>query len=311
MLPDLRFLRLEDTNISVIPRDFCGLTSLRKLYDFPAQMDCDHCSLEELGPLSQLTELRIKFLENVVSSSSSIQAKLGGKNRLRYLPLCCTSRLGDDSVLVKQEEGFSEKEKRQIEEVFDELCPPLCLEKLTMHGYFGQRLPSWMMPTAVTPLRSLRILMMYDLPCCTEFPSGISELPCLEILLINRAPAIKYVGPEFLQRNNQVGVMFPRMQKLYFVGMVEWEEWEWEERVNAMPILEEFTLEMCKLRRTPPGLAFHARALKELCIYYVKHLSCLENFASVVHVDVLETLSWRGSVISQNCRSLSSSNAQR
>jgi len=54
VLQDLRFLRLDRTNVSVIPREFSGLTSLRKLYGFPAHMDCDHCSLEELGPLSQL-----------------------------------------------------------------------------------------------------------------------------------------------------------------------------------------------------------------------------------------------------------------
>jgi hypothetical protein len=38
---------------------------LRTLRGFPAHMDCDHCSLEELGPLSQLTDLNIGFLENV------------------------------------------------------------------------------------------------------------------------------------------------------------------------------------------------------------------------------------------------------
>jgi len=78
VLQDLRFLRLHRKNVSVIPREFSGLTSLRKLYGFPAHMDCDHCSLEELGPLSQLTDLHICFLENVASSSSVILANLGG-----------------------------------------------------------------------------------------------------------------------------------------------------------------------------------------------------------------------------------------
>ncbi|XP_066333462.1 putative disease resistance RPP13-like protein 1 [Miscanthus floridulus] len=260
MLQDLRFLRLDGTNISVVPRDFCGLTSLRKLYGFPADMDCNHCSLEALGPLSQLRELSINFLENVASSSSAIQAKLGEKNHLRYLSLCCTSRLGDDVVLVEEEEGISEKDKWQIEEVFDVICPPLGLENINIEGYFGQRLPRWMMPTAVAPLRSLWILTMDDLVCCTELPSGLSQLPCLELLQITKAPAIKHVGLELLQPNNQVGVAFPRLQELRFGGMVQWEEGEWEEQVKAMPTLEEFTLKMCKLR----------------------HLSSLEKFSSVV-----------------------------
>ncbi|XP_066334998.1 putative disease resistance protein RGA1 [Miscanthus floridulus] len=286
LLQDLRFLRLDRKNVSVIPREFSGLTSLRKLYGFPAHMDCDHCSLEELGPLCQLTVLHIRFLENVASSSSAIQAKLGGKKRLRHLSLGCTSRPRDDGLLAKEEEGISEKAKRQIEEVFDELCPPLGLENLEIEGYFGERLPRWMMLTAVTPLQSLRILRMDDLTCCTELPSGLSQLTCLERVQISRAPAIKCVGPEFLQPNNQVGVAFPRLQRLYFGGMVEWEEWVWEEQVKAMPLLEEFTLKMCKLSHMPPGLAFHAKALKKLYIYDVKNLRSLENFTSVVHLNV-------------------------
>jgi hypothetical protein len=290
MLQDLRFLGLTGTNISVIPRDFCCLTSLRKLYGFPAHMDSDHCSLLELGPLSQLTELSIYSLENVASSSTAMMAKLGEKNRLRYLLLHCTSRHGDDGLLVKEEEGISEKEERQIEEVFDELCPPLGLENLNIIGYFGQQLPSWMVPKAVTPLGSLRILAMDDLACYTELPSGLSQLPCLELLQIRWAPVIKRVGVEFLQPNNQVGVRFPRLKKLYFERMVEWEEWVWEEQVKGMLILEEFAPKMCKLRRVPPSLAFHAKALKKLCICDVKHLRSLENFASVVHLGVFRNI---------------------
>ena len=134
--------------------------------------------------------------------------------------------------------------------------------------------------------------MMDDLACCTELPNGLCQLPCLEFLQIVHAPAIKRVGPEFLQPNHhchnhsQVGVSFPRLSELNFDGLVEWEEWEWELQVKAMPMLEELKLEKCKLRRVPPGLAFHARALKKLYIYDVKHLSSLENFTSVVHLDV-------------------------
>jgi Leucine-rich repeat (LRR) protein len=68
--------------------------------------------------------------------------------------------------------------------------------------------------------------------------------------------------------------------------MVECEEWEWEEQVKAMPILEKLRLDTCKLRRVPPGLASHARALKESLVYHVKNLSSLENFTSVVHLNV-------------------------
>jgi Leucine-rich repeat (LRR) protein len=287
MLQHLWHLDIRRTSINTIPKGFCGSTGLTNLHGFPAHMICDRCSLEELGPLSQLMNVSIHFLENVASASFAKQARLGEKNRLKYLCMICTSRPQNDEMLVNVEGGISEEEQRRIEEVFDELCPPPCLENIDIKGYFGEQLPRWMMPaSAVTPLWSLRILMMDDLPCCTELPSGLSQLPCLEHLQIRRAPVIKRVGLEFLQPNNQVGVVFPRLQKLTFGEMVEWEEWEWEEQVKAMPILETLGLDRCKLRRVPPGLASHARALKELLVRHVKNLSFLENFTSVVHLYV-------------------------
>jgi hypothetical protein len=96
------------------------------------------------------------------------------------------------------------QESNIVEEVFDELCPPQCLEDLVIKRYFGRRLPKWMMSTAVdAPLGNLRILMMKDLPYCSELPDSMCQLPCLEFLQIEHAPAIKRVGPEFLQPHHQ------------------------------------------------------------------------------------------------------------
>jgi Leucine-rich repeat (LRR) protein len=131
MLQHLRQLDIRGTSINTIPKGFCGSTCLTTLYGFPAHMDGDWCSLEELGPLSQLVNVGIHFLENVASASFATQARLGEKNRLRLLAMICMSRHQNDELLVKEEEGISEKAKRQIEEVFDELfgelhfcCPP-------------------------------------------------------------------------------------------------------------------------------------------------------------------------------------------
>ncbi|CAN6374307.1 unnamed protein product [Urochloa humidicola] len=55
-----------------------------------------------------------------------------------------------------------------------------------------------------------------------------------------------------------------------------------------MPILEKLHLENCMLRHVPAGLAFHARVLKELILYDMKHLTFLENITSVVQLDVFE-----------------------
>ncbi|XP_066341310.1 uncharacterized protein [Miscanthus floridulus] len=118
--------------------------------------------------------------------------RLGEKVCLSDLYLQCTSRSGGAHRLVKQEE------QQQIEKVFDELCPPPCLETLAIEGYFGQRLPKWMITTTILSLGSSRNLVMDDLPYCTELPDGLWQLPSLEFLKIKSAPAIKRVGPQFL-----------------------------------------------------------------------------------------------------------------
>ncbi|KAF8745051.1 hypothetical protein HU200_013463 [Digitaria exilis] len=283
-LQQLRYLNISATSIKYIPRGFCGLTSLRKLLGFPAHVEGDRCSLEELGPLSHLTWLSIRDLKNVSSSKYAIKVRLHEKVYLRTLALICT-----DTLSIRPDEGISENEQQRVEEVFDELCPPLGLEFLLIGGYFGRRLPRWMKSASVVYLRSLRILSLHDLVFSTELPVGLCQLPCLEHLRINLVPAIKRVGSEFLQPNYQCqNHSFPKLQKLLFGGFHEWVEWEWDEELKAMPILEELHLRSCKLRHVPPGLAFNTRALKKILIHDVKYLRSLENFTRVVDLEVTE-----------------------
>lgn len=194
-LQQLRYLDLDYTRVNSVPKGFRALTNLRALYGFPAYLDSDWCSLEELGPLSHLIELGLKDLENVTSTSSTMKAMLGARVHLTVMKLECNSRLGNNGLLKG---AVSEKDHGIIEEVFDELYPPPCIEKIQISGYFGRRLPKWTMLTVATPPESLRFLSLWELVCCTQLPDGLCQLPYLEDLKFNRALAIRHVGPEFV-----------------------------------------------------------------------------------------------------------------
>jgi hypothetical protein len=79
--------------------------------------------------------------------------------------------------------------------------------------------------------------------------------------------------------------------------LTEWEEWDWEEQGEdetvdasmAMPALMSVTMKNCKLSCLPPGLASSKRlALRELYLYELTKLTSLENFPSVVELDVFD-----------------------
>jgi hypothetical protein len=247
-LRQLRVLNLSGTIINHIPRGLGVLTNLRKLYGFPAHMDGDWCSLEELGPLSQLIEIHVRGLENVPSPSFASKAKLSEKVRLSYLRLSCTSGHGhDDGLVLKGKERIFEEEQRLIEEVFDELCPPSCLVNLAIVRYFGQRLPTWMTSTAlVVSFGNLRILTMIDLPCCTELHDGLCKLPCLEFLQIDKVPSVKHIGPKFLNPYHPENLD----------SVVEFEVLESPEleRICNLPKLQRLCVSMCPKIRELDGL---------------------------------------------------------
>jgi Leucine-rich repeat (LRR) protein len=312
-LVHLRSLVITGSNVSVVPKGFGGLTNLRLLYGFPVHMDkMNHagggswCSLQELAPLSQLRRLTLHGLEKVPTRWMAEKALISTKGHLSYL------ELNYNSVGV----GEAEQQRHQSviqEEVLKKLCPPTSsLESLTVKGgYAGRKLPNWMhAPASAADFKSLRFLKLENLPCCTQLPEGLCCLPCLELLIIKDAPTVKCIGPEFQapssspDRDTVVATLapplFPKLRDLQLKGLCEWEEWEWNDDSSeqqkgsakaamAMPCLEKLTIDNCKLCYLPPGLANSKRhALKELYLYELINLTTVENFPSVVKLDVFD-----------------------
>jgi len=248
-LVHLRTLDISGSNINVVPKGFGRLINLRSLYGFPVHMDVDSgwCSLEEIGPLSQLRNLTLHGLENVPASSLAERAMVSQKMHLDYLELNWSSKesIGSRDEFEKQ---------RTVEDVFEKLSAPSCIYHLWIEGYFGRWLPSWMAP-ATAFFGTLRYLSLIDLPFCTQLPNGLCQLPCLELLQIDNAPAIKWIGPEF-QASWSVGgvadVAFSKLANLYLSDLCEWKEWDWEEQgvdvsayTIAMPALNILTIQNC------------------------------------------------------------------
>jgi Leucine-rich repeat (LRR) protein len=313
-LVHLRSLNITDSNVSVVPKGFGGLTNLRLLYGFPVHVDnmdhaggCSWCSLQELAPLSQLRQLTLHGLEKVPASWMAEKALISNKGHLSYLEFNYNSVGGGEAEQQRQQSVTQE-------EVLEKLCPPTSsLENLSVNGgYAGRQLPNWMhAPASAADFKSLRFLMLENLPCCTQLPGGLCCLPCLELLVIEDAPTIKRIGldfqaPSFLPAGETVVVAlaqppFPKLRDLQLKGLCEWEEWEWNDDegceaeqqgsakdIMAMPCLEEITIYNCKLSYLPPGLASVKRhALRELNLYDLTNLKSVENFSSVVELDLL------------------------
>ena len=151
------------------------------------------CSLEEIGPMFQLRKLILHGLENVPVGSSAGMSIISRNEHLDYLELNWSS----SGSMGLREEINKPQQQRAVEEVTEKPSPPSSIRHLNIEGYFGSRLPNWMMVPATCGFKSLRILRMDKLCCCTQLPNGLCQLPSLESLAISDAPSIKSVGPEF------------------------------------------------------------------------------------------------------------------
>jgi len=234
-------------------------------------------------------------------------ARIGSKEHLDYLGLYWSS----SGWMELMDEIEKQQRQHAAEEVLEKLCPPPRTQQLHIKGYFGRMLPNWMMvPNAATgAFKSLMILGLWDLPCCTKLPDGLRQLPSLKALDIIDAPAIKSIGFEF-QASSSLTVVgrggttatsaaFPNLAHLILEGLSEWEEWDWEEQATvdvtagtmamAMPALEVLAINNCKLSCLPPGLANSKRhALRQLHLHELANLTSVENFPSVVDLDVFD-----------------------
>ncbi|XP_073001433.1 putative disease resistance protein RGA3 [Typha latifolia] len=218
-LCNLRYLGVAYSSLNDVPRGIGRLQFLNDLQGFIAAGEYgsgemqEGWELNEIESLSQLRWLQIEKLER-----AKYGVELERKHHLRILDLKCTLQVERAS-----QQPYSEEEINKIEEIFEKLSPPPCLENLRFDGFFGRQYPTYM-----ATLSSLRHLILLDCISCPHLPP-LGQLPHLRYLDIDGALAVVTIGLEFL--GNGV-TAFPKLEFLYFNNMPNWEEWSMGEEIE-------------------------------------------------------------------------------
>ncbi|XP_039120584.1 putative disease resistance RPP13-like protein 1 [Dioscorea cayenensis subsp. rotundata] len=291
-LYNLRWLRVNDTPLNYVPK---GLGKLEHFHHVEGLIIGDSgddgeegCTLEEIHMLEKLSYLYVRNLEksSCKSSSSSV---LSSKTQLRKLRLCCTPNT----------DGHIQQQKMdKIVQVFDDLCPPPCLEDLLIRDFFGGRYPKWMSSTSSnTALQELIFLKLIN---CSNCP----QLPQLKYLSIEGATTVVSIGPEFLGNYGEpTEGAFSKLEYLLFACMSNWEEWslisgeednEPESHKPSMffPHLKSISICICpKLKSLPRGL--NQANIQELEFFGALSLSRISHLPTlrkllVIHCPMLE-----------------------
>ncbi|KAL5225569.1 hypothetical protein ABZP36_012208 [Zizania latifolia] len=231
--------------------------------------------LDELQNLSQLKTLHVKKLEKVTSLSEAAGVSLAGKIGLGELELSCSSTVKSFQIPTAV---------RKIEDIFQELHPPRCLESLKIANYFGTKFPSWLSPTYLPNLCRLNII---GCNFCESFPS-LGRLPELRSLCIADSSALKDIDAQFTDTDHCHQVPFPKLEDLHLQELHNLETWSSIE-AGALPSLQALQLESCpKLRCLPAGLR-HVTSMTELRIVDMKSLEAVENIPALRELSVWNT----------------------
>jgi len=240
-----------------------------------AAQDMSGWPLDELKNLSQLRTLHIQKLEKAAGRSEATEMSLAAKKGLRELELSCSG-----TVKPLQTPEFV----RKIEDIFEEMNPPLCLQSLKLVNYFGTRFPRWL---SVTFLPNLRDLDIVGCNFCQSFPP-LGRLPELRSLYIADSSALKDIGAEFMGTNQPHQVSFPKLENLRLQGLQQLKTWR-DIEPGALPSLHVLQLESCpKLQHLPAGL-IHVTSLTVLRIADMANLQAVDDISTLRELSAWNT----------------------
>ncbi|XP_015068562.1 putative disease resistance protein At3g14460 [Solanum pennellii] len=161
-----------------------------------------------------------------------------------------------DNIGMRTElsDSFEDSEKARMEtDVLELLRPHHNIEKVTIKGYSGTRLPTWRASPSFHKLVSLSLINSKG---CRFLPS-LGQLPSLKNLMVKGLRMVKSIGDEFLGYTSTILTPFASLETLSFTDMLEWEDWllGYDGDREAFCNLLELHLEECpKLRGELPDV---------------------------------------------------------
>ncbi|XVF36519.1 hypothetical protein REPUB_Repub19eG0065000 [Reevesia pubescens] len=192
----------------------------------------ENSNLMQLGRLQLKGELTIRKLENVKREFAA-QANLKEKN-LHSLELSW----GDvhEGLNLNMNNDFF---CQMGEKVLSCLQPPQNLKRLSIKGYPGIHLPTWM---SSLELPNLTKIVLINCKRCEHLPA-LGELPVLEIIHMHGMDAVKNIGSEFYGEDTKKS--FASLKELSLVDFPNLEFWWSISGGEEFPSLVKLTINKC------------------------------------------------------------------
>ncbi|KAH9726509.1 putative disease resistance RPP13-like protein 1 [Citrus sinensis] len=247
--------------IKEIPFGMKELKNLQALSNFIVGTDTKSSGLKDLKSLAFVGgELSISGLENVIDPWEASEAMLCEKQYLEALSLQWRSQLQWGSQF-----DDSRNESRE-ELVLGKLKPCTSIKKLTIKGYGGKKIPSWI---ADPSFSKMEVLGLENCENCTSLPS-FGLLSSLKHLTVKGLRKLKSMG-----YGEHCSNPFQSLETLWFEDLPEWEYWDTkfeENGVAGFSSLRELSILNCSKFSGILPLCKNSQ-LESLCIRYCDSLT--------------------------------------